>query len=199
MMHYRNMLALLHDIIVSAAAWFFAYWLRFNMEISALYIDGMLKMLLLVIPLQAVAFWTFGLYRGMWRYASVSDLQRILVAVGLTGLILAVLVFMAQWQDLVPRSVLILNPLLLVLAMGGSRFIYRAWKEHQLYGEMLLRGKPVLVLGAGDAAVSLLKELGRSEEWRVIGLLDERDDPATACRGVGPRVPTGIPDRWRRE
>jgi FlaA1/EpsC-like NDP-sugar epimerase len=186
-MHYRNFLAFVHDIAAAALAWFVAYWLRFNMEVPASYVDGMLKMLVLVVLLQAAMFWKFGLYRGMWRYASVSDLQRILFAVGLSALILAVLVFMAGWQDLVPRSVLMLDPLLLVLAMGGSRFAYRAWKEHRLYGGMQLRGEPVLVLGAGDAAVSLLKETGRSEEWRVVGLLD--DDPAKLGRVVdGVRV-----------
>lgn len=199
-MHYRNLLALLHDLVAATAAWFFAYWLRFDMEISTLYIDGMLKMMPLVVPLQAIAFWKFGLYRGMWRYASVSDLQRILFAVGLTALILAVLVFMAQWQDLVPRSVLILNPLLLVLAMGGSRFLYRAWKEYQLYGHLHLRGEPVLVIGAGDAAVSLLKEVGRSEEWRVVGLLD--DDAAKRGRvlnGIRVLGPFDEIERWARQ
>ena len=179
-MHPRNFFALVYDIAAAAAVWCIAYWLRFNMEISELYIDGMLKTLWLAVPLQAVIFWGFGLYRGMWRYASVSDLQRILFAVGLAALILSALVFMAGWQDLVPRSVLILDPLLLVLAMGGSRFAYRAWKEHQLYGALHLRGEPVLVLGAGDAAVNLLKELSRSEEWRVVGVLD--DDPAKLGR-----------------
>ena len=179
-MHYRNLLAFAHDIAAAAAALFVAYWLRFNMEIPAAYVDGMLKMLLLAVPLQTAVFWGFGLYRGMWRYASVPDLQRILFAVGLAAVIIAAVVFMAQLQHLVPRSVLVLNPLLLVLAMGGSRFAYRAWKEHQLYGAIHLRGEPVLVLGAGDAAVSLLKEVSRSEEWRVVGLLD--DDPAKLGR-----------------
>ncbi len=181
-MHPRNFLALVHDVAAAAAVWCIAYWLRFNMEISELYVDGMLKTLWLVLPLQAVIFWRFGLYRGMWRYASVSDLQRILFAVGLSALILSALVFMAGWQDLVPRAVLILDPLLLVLVMGGSRFAYRAWKEHQLYGALHLRGEPVLVLGAGDAAVSLVKEMSRSAEWRVVGLLD--DDPAKLGRVI---------------
>ena len=179
-MHPRNFFALAHDITAAAAVWCVAYWLRFNMEISDLYIEGMLKTLWLAVPLQTAVFWGFGLYRGMWRYASVSDLRRILFAVGLAALIMSALVFMAGWQDLVPRAVLVLDPLLLVLVMGGSRFAYRAWKEHQLYGALHLRGEPVLVLGAGDAAVNLLKELGRSEEWRVVGVLD--DDPAKLGR-----------------
>jgi FlaA1/EpsC-like NDP-sugar epimerase len=196
-MHYRNLLAFLHDIVAAGIVWYVSYWLRFNMEIPALYADGMLKTLLVAVPLQALCFWQFGLYRGIWRYASLSDLQRILASVGLAGIAIAALVFMTSLQQLVPRSVLVLDPLLLVLAMGGSRFAYRAWREHRLYGEMRLRGEPVLVLGAGDTAVSLLKDFSRSEEWRVVGLLD--DDPAKLGRLInGVRVlgPLKEVTRW---
>ena len=186
-MHYRNLLALMHDVAAAIIVWMAAYWLRFNLEIPPVYIDGMLKTMALAVPVQTVAFWRFGLYRGIWRYASVSDLQRILLAVSLATLVVAALLFMSGLQQLVPRTVLILDPLLLVLAMGGSRFAYRAWKEHELYGEMRLRGEPVLVLGAGDAAVNLIKEVARSEEWRVVGLLD--DDPDKSDRVInGVRV-----------
>jgi FlaA1/EpsC-like NDP-sugar epimerase len=51
-------------------------------------------------------------------------------------------VFMFQLRD-VPRSVLILQPLLLIMAMGGTRFLYRAWREHQLYGGVRFEGEPV--------------------------------------------------------
>jgi FlaA1/EpsC-like NDP-sugar epimerase len=58
--------------------------------------------------------------------------------------------------------------------MGGSRFFYRAWKEHHLIRFSQLQGEPVLVIGAGEAAIMLLKELERSTEWRVVGLLDDK-------------------------
>jgi FlaA1/EpsC-like NDP-sugar epimerase len=60
--------------------------------------------------------------------------------------------------------------------MGGSRFAYRAWKEHHLYGPRQLQGEPVIVLGAGDAAVALLKDLERSSAWRVVGVLADKDE-----------------------
>ena len=75
-----------------------------------------------------------------------------------------------------PRSILLLDPILLLLMMGGSRLIYRIWKEGQLYGLKNKLGLPVLILGSGDAAIGLIKELDRSTEWRVVGLLD--DDPS---------------------
>jgi FlaA1/EpsC-like NDP-sugar epimerase len=69
--------------------------------------------------------------------------------------------------------VLVIYPLLLLLLMGGSRLIYRLWKEHALLADIKLQGEPVLILGAEDAAVNLAKELARSSAWRVVGFLDD--------------------------
>ena len=73
-----------------------------------------------------------------------------------------------------PRSVYLLAPLLLIGAMSGSRLAYRAWKEKRLLGVVAHpEAEPVLVLGAGDAAAALLKDLAGSSRWRVVGLLDD--------------------------
>jgi FlaA1/EpsC-like NDP-sugar epimerase len=76
-------------------------------------------------------------------------------------------------QVVVPRSVLIIEPLLLLLVMGGSRLLYRLWKEDLLYADFHLEGEPVLVLGAGEAGISLSKELARSHAWHQVGFLDD--------------------------
>jgi len=168
----RNAVILTHDIAAAALAWMLAYWLRFNFDIPEQYFLSMTSGLTWVMPLYAAVFAVLGVHRGMWRYVSVKDLQRIVLAVALAAALVGAGVFMLQLRD-VPRSVLILQPLLLIMAMGGTRFAYRAWREHQLYGHIHLEGEPVLILGAGDAAVMLLRELKRSEEWRVVGLLDD--------------------------
>ena len=168
----RNVVIVAYDLAAAALAWVLAYWLRFNLDIPSSYFHGMLSGLAWVAPLHAGVFLSLGVFRGMWRYVSVKDLQRIVLAVVLAAALVGAGVFMFQLAD-VPRSVLILQPLLLVMAMGGARFAYRAWHEHQLYGSVHLEGEPVLILGAGDAAVMLLRELKRSEEWRVVGLLDD--------------------------
>ncbi len=175
-LNWRTLLAFAHDAAACAAAWILAFWLRFNLDIPALYFERMLQTLPWVAALQALVFWRFGLYRGVWRYASLPDLKRILIAVGVSAMASALLLRLLLLDALVPRSVLLLAPVLLLLIMGGSRLAYRAWKEHSLYGLAQDAGNPVLVLGAGDTAVTLLKELERSPEWRVVGLLD--DDPA---------------------
>lgn len=166
-------LALLHDVVVASLAWVAAYLLRFNFAIPAEHLQYMLQSIVWVVPLQAIVFVMFSLYRGMWRFASVPDLKRILFAIGSAAILVAALLFMFRTSIVIPRSVLILDPLLLMLMMGGSRFVYRAWKEHSLYGLTQSLGKPTLILGAGEAAIALVKDLARSTQWRVVGLLDD--------------------------
>ena len=191
--------AIIHDTVSVVLAWYFAFALRFNFQIPPAFSDTMLTALAWLIPLQVLFFINFGLYQGVWRFASLPDLKRIIFSVFASTATVVAIIYMFQPQGVVPRSVLILDPLLLILAMGGSRFIYRYWKEHRLYGSSQVKGEPVLLLGAGEAAINLLKDLTRSEEWRVVGLLD--DDPAMQGRHLlGIRVLGGldkIPDYAR--
>ena len=177
MINPRTIFALLHDIAVAVFAWIIAYLLRFNFTIPAEQVSSLWLVLIFLTPIQALFFIRLGLYRGVWRFASIPDLKRILMAISMAAITAVALLFMFKPMGLtVPRSVLILDPILLLLMMGGSRFVYRSWKEHQLYGVNQMRGEPVLVLGASEAAIALLKDLERSQEWRVIGLLDDNGE-----------------------
>ncbi len=169
----RLFLAVLHDICAVIFAWAFAYYLRFNFNIPAEFAQSMWQNLFWVLPLQVSAFFLFGLYQGMWRFASIPDLKRIFKAIIAAALFIVSALVMYKPFGVVPRSVLILDPILLVLIMGGSRLAYRAYKEHKLYGGAQALGKPVLILGAGEAAIALVKDLARSEAWQVVGLLDD--------------------------
>jgi len=171
-MNWRALLAFIHDLTATAVMWLAAYWIRFNFDISPEFLAASFKALAWVMPLYAAIYLKFGLYRGIWRYASMGDLRRLLIAVGLGAVATAGVVYMIQAPG-IPRSVLLLHPILLLLAMGGNRFLYRAWKDGHLFSSNLHDGQPVLVLGAGDAAAMLLKELTRSSAWRVVGLLDD--------------------------
>ncbi len=169
----RTQLAMLHDLVAAAFAWSFAYLLRFNFELPPNFVNEMMHTLIWVAPLQSIIFWRFGLYQGLWRYASVTDLRRIFLAVLAAAALIPLVLWMFRVSAVVPRSVLVINPVLLLLVMGGSRFVYRLWKEQGLYRNLKLLGEPVLVLGAGDAAVNLSKELAHSDDWRMVGFLDD--------------------------
>jgi FlaA1/EpsC-like NDP-sugar epimerase len=182
----RTVTIILHDIVVAVFAWLGAYWLRFNLDLPPEYQTAAVSTLLWVVPLQAVVFWRFGLYRGIWRFASLPDLKRIVLAVGLAALMIPLVLILFRVSAVVPRSVLILDPLLLLIVMGGSRLAYRAWKEHRLASVLRPGSKPVLVAGAGSAADFLLRELARNPAgFHVVGLLDDsRDKQGRLVQGI---------------
>ncbi|MFD1557822.1 polysaccharide biosynthesis protein [Paraburkholderia silviterrae] len=174
--------AFLFDLLAVTASWLVAYVIRFNALVPVEFWEGALKAMLWVLPIYAFMFWLFGLYRGMWVFASLPDLMRISRAVVSGAIVVMVAAVMLQPHPIVPRSVLVISPLLLFLAMGGSRAAYRALKEFYLYGGLIGQGKPVIVLGAGGAGANLARELSRSGEWRLVGLLD--DDTAKQGREI---------------
>lgn len=166
-------IAILHDLFAATLVWWFSYLLRFNFDLPENFQNELWSTLVWVVPLQGAVFFGFGLYRGIWRYASVSDLRRILFAVSAATALIPLVLGLFRVQSVVPRSVLIFDPILLILIMGGSRLMYRLWKENLLYGDFHLQGEPVLVLGAGVAGIGLSKELARSNKWHQVGFLDD--------------------------
>jgi FlaA1/EpsC-like NDP-sugar epimerase len=174
--------AFLFDLCAVLGTWVVAYLLRFNGAIPDDFWHGALHALVWVLPLYGLMFRIFGLYRGMWVFASLPDLMRISKSVLTGGVVVMVAAVMVQPLPIIPRSVLIVSPILLFLIMGGARALYRATKEFYLYGGLVGQGKPVIVLGAGNAGANLARELARSGEWRLVGLLD--DDPAKQGREI---------------
>lgn len=169
----RTVAAFIHDVLAACLAWLLAFWLRFNFDVPPAFAEVAFHSLVWVLPIFAALFLLFGLYRGLWRFASLADLQHLAAAVG-AGALLTTLVVKLFGLASIPRSVLVLHPLLLAIVMGGSRFVYRSWKEHLLYGPARVRGQPVLILGAGEAADSLLREIHRSGQWYAVALLDDQ-------------------------
>ncbi|WP_306604637.1 nucleoside-diphosphate sugar epimerase/dehydratase [Azonexus sp.] len=175
----RTLAAFLHDLVAAGLAWMLAFWLRFNFDLPPEFAASATRSLVWIVPLFGILFFTFGLYRGLWRFASLSDLQHLIYAV-VSGAVLTLVAVVFLRLEGIPRSVLVMHPMLLALMMGGSRFAYRSWKEHRLYGPTKMRGQPVLVLGAGEAADSLLRELHRSGLWYAVAVVSK--DPANKGR-----------------
>ena len=177
--NWRATLAFVHDV-GCGGAWMGLYWFRYNLDLHQPQVTDIWHTLAWVLPLQAIIFLAFGLYRGLWRFASVPDLQRIVLAATLGAVAIPTVLVLLRLTAMVPRSVLVLYPLVLTVLMAGSRFAYRIWKEHRLYSPMAALGEPVLILGAGEAGARLTKELAHSRKWRIVGLLD--DDPVKQGR-----------------
>jgi FlaA1/EpsC-like NDP-sugar epimerase len=188
----RSLLAFAHDLVAACIAWIAAFLLRFNFEVPPDFAQVLYATIGWVMIIDAVTFLSFRLYRGIWRYASIHDLKLLLAAVGMAALALPTAMILVHPQLIVPRSVYVLHPLLLAALMGGSRLAYRAWKDRHIGKLGALDGKPVVIFGAGVAAISLLKDLAGSREWRIIGLLD--DDANKVGRQILGATVLGRPD-----
>ena len=189
-MTLRRLFVFAHDLLAAGAAWTLAYFFRFNLEIPSEHVAVLLSTLPFVMAVYAIVFllpW-IAVSRGLWRYASLPDLQRIVIAAGLGGIAVPGVLEFARIQGPIPRTAYVLTPLLLGLMMGASRFAYRAWREGRLAPLVTKRhATPVLVLGAGAAAAALLKDLAASAQWQPVGVLD--DDAAKQGGGlVGVKV-----------
>jgi FlaA1/EpsC-like NDP-sugar epimerase len=124
-------------------------------------------------PIQITINFLFGIYQGIWRYTSLPDIQRIVFAVLCGSVCISLALYMLGLDQRLTYREYVLYPLFLVALMSLSRMAFRSFKEWSLYGRGGEQGAPVIIMGAGDAAVGLVKELSRSHEWRVVGFLDD--------------------------
>jgi FlaA1/EpsC-like NDP-sugar epimerase len=166
-------------------AWFAAYWLSFDLGVFP--VDALpivIRDLLLVIPIQASVFWVFGLYRGVWRFASLPDLVRIGKAVTV-GLLLSVVVIYAVFRlDGVPRSVPVMYGILLGCLLSMPRLIYRWMKDYRYHFRSARR---VLIVGAGQAGEMLARDLLRTRRQAyqpVVFVDDDRQKWGKEIHGV---------------
>jgi FlaA1/EpsC-like NDP-sugar epimerase len=172
----RALLAFVHDVVMLAISWIVTFSLFSQLAPPQSFVEslaGVGPLLAVAIPVQALVSIMFGMYQGLWRYASLPDVQRIVASVFAGSLAIVITLWLGDWLGKLGFAQFFVQTLLLIVLMSGSRIAYRSWQEWRQYGKTGDMGTPVLVLGAGDAAVSLIKELARSSDWRVMGLLDD--------------------------
>jgi FlaA1/EpsC-like NDP-sugar epimerase len=169
----RALFAVLHDAIAFAVSWGLALALLGDGAQPAVPLRDIVLALLVAVPLQSVVSYLFGVYQGIWRYTSLPDVQRVVFSVLAGTVVVAIVLNIVGLGAVLGGREFVLYPLILVTLLSGSRMAHRSFKEWSLYGRGVEQGTPVIVLGAGDAAVGLLKDLSRSAEWRVVGLLDD--------------------------
>lgn len=172
-----SLLVFAHDVCMIPIAWLLAYWLRFNLSrIPDEILQGALHTLPTIMVVQAVFYWLFGLYRGVWRFASLPDLLRIAKVVVAGVLVSLLVLFLASRLHNVPRSIFPIYLLLLIAFLSGSRVAYRTLKSvlPQRFGSS--GRQRVLIIGAGQAGESLARDLQRQVQgYRVVAFVD--DDP----------------------
>lgn len=172
--------ALAHDLLMVPIAWTLAFWLRLE-TFPPEFVTGMLSSLIVIVPVQLTSFFLFGLYRGIWRFASLPDLMRIIKAVAVGTAVSLLTLFLFTRLAGVPRSVPIIYTILLIILLSGSRLLYRWIKDHHLY---LNVGKRVLIVGAGQAGEMLARDLLRNSgrDYQLIAFVD--DNPRRLRREI---------------
>ena len=162
-----------HDLVMVWLAWVGVTWLRFNMLPVVPDMPLFPPELLIVLPAQGAILWWTGLYRGLWRFASLPDLMNIARG-GLFGsLAIALGLFLLNRLEGVPRSVLLLYPIALTVLLGAPRLLYRHWKDSRTDVIRLKPRQRVLVLGAGRAGEALVRDLRREGLYNPVGFLDD--------------------------
>ncbi len=163
---------IVHDLVVVWITWLGLHQFRYAILPAPTAQSLWSTEFALVLLAQGLVFWRVGLYRGIWRFASVPDLLNIFKAslFGLLAIVLAL--FLYNRLDLVPRTVLVLYPLVLTALLGMPRLLYRTWKDQRLIrtDKAALR---VLVLGAGQAGEALVRDLRRAGAYQPVGFLDD--------------------------
>ncbi len=161
-----------HDLFMVWLAWGVAHLGRYFMAPGQLPFSWFSAESVIVLVLQGLVFWGTGLYRGLWRFASLPDLANIIKASVLGTLVIALALVLYNRIESVPRTVFFLYPLILTVLLGGPRILYRLWKDNGLGLQQGSR-KRVLILGAGRSADMLVREIRRDNQFEVVGFLDD--------------------------
>jgi FlaA1/EpsC-like NDP-sugar epimerase len=170
---------LVFDAILIAAAWRLTFFLRFDKQTPIYYRHLLdLDVIALVVVINLATFIVFGFYNRWWRYVSTRDMwglfRGVTVACALTYLVLYA--FPPETTSRLPRGVAALDYLLLLAFVAGSRLLARSLIERPQTG-VVAHGKEVLIIGAGDAAQLVIREMQRNRNlhYTPVGLVD--DDP----------------------
>jgi len=171
----RNVIILLYHIFAVLAANYLAFYLRFDGKIHREYIEIMPVSMLVVLIIRLPLFSLFGLYKGLWRYAGMVDLQKILACITLGSVLRIGSAYMLFGQNY-PRSVLVLDWLLLVGMIGGVRFAMRSWVDYK--NPKAGSVKRVLIIGAGSAGELIVRDMLSSPHYRYVpvGFIDDDEN-----------------------
>lgn len=174
-----------HDLAMVWLVWQALHKLRFGITATPPTLPLWSTEIALVLAAQGLVFWQVGLYRGLWRFAGVPDLWNIFKAcmLGLFAIVLGL--FLYNRVDAVPRTVLVLYPLVLMGMLGAPRLLYRAWKDSRIDSANAVSVR-ILILGAGRAGEALVRDLRRFGTYHPVGFLDD------AARLRGSKV-QGVP------
>ena len=176
MAHWQviNLGLMLYDVLAVNAAFFLAMWLRFDCSISmmldqySMYLTAFLKFAPIYTVVCILVFWGMRLYKSIWRFASYTELIRVAMATAVTGIIQ--IVGITVLFERMPISYYVFGIVLQFFAVLGIRFSYRLilkLRSLQARREHEATATNVMIIGAGKAGQTILRELHTSSELEV--------------------------------
>ncbi len=179
-----------HDIFMTWLAWVLCFLIRYSMWPNSPAIELWSIEILAVVVIQFIICFAFNMYRGLWRFASVPDLMNLVRSAVIGTVAIALFFFLFNRLDGIPRSVLLMYPVLLVLLWGGPRITYRMWKD-KYFNLGDANKSRVILIGAGHKAELFIRNAVSGQSCHVIQIID--DDKAlvgSQIRGV--KIQSGI-------
>jgi FlaA1/EpsC-like NDP-sugar epimerase len=178
------------DVLLLTAALYDAFLIRFEFNIPPFYFDLFLRMLPYVIVTKIACLYFFDLYRGMWRYTSISDLLNIIKAATASSLLITIFIAFKIRFIGYPRSVFVIDWFLTILFIAGFRLLVRLFFERlarekseksmpqqfmSLFKHYPKSVKKLLIIGAGDCGEKILREIrdNASLKFKAVGFLDD--------------------------
>ncbi|MCM2264342.1 MAG: polysaccharide biosynthesis protein [Desulfuromonadales bacterium] len=162
-----------------ASSFVLAFLVRFEFNLVEPYRQTLIVLLLPLLAIKLAIFWRMGLFKGWWRYVSMADLIAIFKANLFASLGFVSYAVLIHRLENIPRSVLVLDSIFCFLMMGGIRFLTRAFRENYLPMPLSreVSKTRVLVVGAGDAGQSIVREIRQNPRLNLeaVGFVD--DDP----------------------
>jgi len=172
----RTLALMLFDALLVNLALFGSFYLRFEEGLPQEYIQTYIDAAVISTVALLLAFQFFGLYRNIWRYASIGEMLSIVYAVTIgSAFTVTVVYFIAPIR--LPHSVSVLFWLLVIVSIGGFRFSQRLRQENPIFTVWNKTPRKVLIIGAGDAGVLALRELKNRDfqDGMPVGFIDDSE------------------------
>lgn len=174
----------LHDLFMTWLAWMISYAIRYSIWPDSPELNWFSHEFAMVIIIQGLVAYYFNLYRGLWRFASVPDLVNIAKSATIGTFVIGFVLFLIYRADGVPRSVLIMYPLILMVLWGVPRLTYRVFKDSKI-NVLKNERQRVLLIGAGRLADMFIRHSHASGLYEVIGIVDEKNNlKGSNIRGI---------------
>jgi FlaA1/EpsC-like NDP-sugar epimerase len=173
-LRFRRMLAVVFQLLLVALSNKIAFWLRFDSGVPDWANLACTTMLPWLIATRGLMFIPFRLYQGLWRYTSIADLEALIGGVTSSSIVFWLITRSSLGPPSYPRSIIIIDALILTILLGGLRMTRRLYAEYSR-GRA---GKTVLVVGAGDAGELIVRDM-RNNAWygfQPIGFIDDDRD-----------------------